>query len=48
MHYRALELVDPVAKLSARKLCLKSKSQKNVPANNCHSKVGKGHQQAPA
>ena len=28
-----------IAKFSTRKMCFKSKSQKNVPANNCHLKV---------
>ena len=46
MHYKALEFVDPVPfshtnhkKINTRKLCFKSKLQKNVPANNCHPKV---------
>ena len=43
VHYSTLEFVNPVpfciqiAKFSTRKRCFKSiKSQKNVPANNCH------------
>ena len=45
MHYKALEFIDPVSfsrtnrKFSTRKLCFKPKSQKNVPANNCHPKL---------
>jgi hypothetical protein len=45
MHYGTLEYVDPVPyprtnrKICTRKTRSKPRSQKNVPANNCHPKV---------
>ena len=45
VYYSTLNCINPlpflrkIAKFSTRKLSFKPKSQKNVPANNCHLKV---------